>query len=101
MDHARYNYGGCKVLTNKQFELGRASHRTRRNGNIEHFQRVVSQKPLKLKDGYRVVDTTWLSLRIRPFKLGMVHSFMVLLNSPLHKDEVKERMARAFGDLEC
>jgi hypothetical protein len=50
---------------------------------------------------YRIVNTTFLSLSIHPFKHDFMQSFMVLLNKPLRKSEVTARMERAFGDLEC
>ena len=48
---------------------------------------------------YRIVNTTFLSLSIRPFKPDFMKSFMVLLDMPLRKSEVERRMEQAFGDL--
>ena len=50
---------------------------------------------------YRIVNTTFLSLKVRPFKKDFMQSFMVLLDKPLRKNEVEKRMEGAFGDLEC
>ena len=48
---------------------------------------------------FKIVNTTFLSLSIRPFKADFMKSFMVLLDKPLRKSEVMKRMERAFGDL--
>jgi len=50
---------------------------------------------------YKIVNTSWLSLSILPFKADMIQSFMILLDKPILKSELESRLELAFGDLKC
>jgi len=57
------------------------------------FDMKTSNRP------YRIIDTTWLTLRIRRFGDNKIRSFTVILDIALTRAELNERMDRAFGDL--
>lgn len=63
------------------------------------LQRQRTEFDVNSARAYKIVNTTFLSLSIRPFKADFMKSFMVLLDKPLRKSEVMKRMERAFGDL--
>ena len=50
---------------------------------------------------YKIVNTTFLSLSIRPFKANMIQSAMILLDEPMSKREFQRRLDIAFGVLKC
>jgi len=46
---------------------------------------------------YKIVNTTFLSLDIHPFKAGMIQSAMILLDKPMSKSEFQRRLDIVFG----
>jgi len=76
----------------------------RKKRNLKERQRLERQRiefEHNTSRGYKVVNTSWLSLSILPFKADMIRSFMILLNKPILKGELQRRLELAFGDLEC
>jgi len=76
----------------------------RKTRNLKERQRLERQRiefDVNASRAYKIVNTSWLSLSILPFKANMIQSFMILLNKPILKSELERRLELAFGDLKC
>jgi len=74
----------------------------RKNRNLKERQKLERQRiefEHNTSRAYKVVNTSWLSLSILPFKADMIQSFMILLDQPILKSELESRLELAFGDL--
>lgn len=75
----------------------------RKNRNLRKRQRLERQRAKfdhNASSPFRFVNTTFLDVaHIRSYNPKMIRSFMVMLDTPLRRDEVEKRLDIAFGDL--